>query len=183
MKEVKRVTEEIEQGAYKNVENFNFIDMCPKFLFELFNDVGVFKKVFNEVTSLIVERNEQIELKTFKYIIVKGDDGKYYPAIDLIVEPHDRKRNYSVEFCLTLTPFTASFENAKKDAGVYGGCDKELTKIWRIALKGLNGVEWVDAFKRYCEDSKCLKESKVATQAEIEYNKIEQEYENEINSI
>ena len=70
-----------------------------------------------------------------------------------------------------------------KDAGVYGGCDKELTKIWRIVLKGLNGVEWVNAFKKYYADVKCLKESKIATQAEIEYNKIEQEYENEINSI
>ncbi|MBO5954741.1 MAG: hypothetical protein J6Q13_02085 [Clostridia bacterium] len=183
MKEVKRVTEEMEQLAYKNVEDFNFIDMCPKFIFELLNDAGVFVKVFNEVTSLIVERNEQIELKTFKYIVVEGEDDKYYPAIDLIVEPHDCKRNYSVEFCLTLTPFSASLDNASKDAGVYGGCDKQLTKIWRIVLKGLNGVEWVNAFKKYYADVKCLKESKIATQAEIEYNKIEQQYENEINSI
>lgn len=182
MKEVKRVTEEMEQLAYKNVEGFNFVEMCPKFIFELFNDSGVFVKVFNDVTSLIVRSDEQIELKTFNYIVVKGEDEKYYPAIDLIVTLTNSAKNYSADFCLTLTPFTASLDNAKKNAGVYGGCDEQLTKVWKTVMKGLY-PDWKSAYIKYWEIATEINNSKIATKAELEYLKNQQRFEKEINSI
>ena len=183
MKEIKNVDEEIEAQAYKNVEGFNFVDnMCPKFIFDLLNDVGVFKKAFNDVTAIVVRDNEQIELKTFNYVIVKGEDENYYPAIDLIVTLNDCFKKFSYDFCLTLTPFTASLDNARKDAGVYGGCDKELTKIWKIVMNGLF-PDWKNAYIKYCEIAKEIEDSKIATKAELEYLKNQQRFENNINSI
>ena len=182
MKEVKRVTEAIEQSAYKNVEDFNFIDLCPKFIFELLNDNGVFKKALQEVTSLNIVNNEQIELKTFKYIIIEGEDENYYPAIDLVVTLKNSAKNYSADFCLTLTPFSASLDNAKKNAGVYGGCDEQLTKIWKIAMNGLYS-NWKSAYIKYCEIAKEIEDSKIATKAEMEYLKNQEKFERSINSI
>ena len=183
MKQIKETTKEIEEVAYKNVEGFNFPDLCPKFIFELLNDNGVFVKAFNEVTSLVVKSKEQIDLKTFKYIIVKGEDENYYPAIDLMVTLTNSAKNYSADFCLTLTPFTASLDNAKKNAGVYGGCDEQLTKIWKTVMKGFFKEEWKSAYIKYWEIATEINNSKIATKAELEYLKNQQRFEKEINSI
>lgn len=183
MKEIKNVTKEIEEQAYENVEGFNFTELCFKSIFEIMNCAGVFRKTFNEVTTYEVINNYQIELEGFKYYFVQENDGKVYPAVDWIMSLSDCKGQHGKVFVLTLTPFNACLDNETKNAGVYGGCDKELTKVWRIAIRGFFKDKWVEAFKKYCGDVKNFRESEIATKAEIEYLKNELCYEDEINSI
>ena len=180
---IMREIKEIEEQAYQNVEGFDHAELCYKTVFNILNDNDVFVKVFRELTTYNIEDKSQIKLDTFKYDFVKEKDEKVYPIVDLVLWLKNLDSDFGSYFCLTLTPFNAGMNNLTKDAGVYGSCDEDLTKIWRVMMKGFFKDKYVKAFKKYCEDVKCLKESKIATQAEIEYRRIEKRYEDEINSI
>ena len=183
MKEIKVVNKEIEEQAYQSVKGFDHTELCYKTVFNILNDANVFVKVFGELTTYDIEDKTQIKLDTFKYGFVKENDEKIYPMVDLILWLKDLDSDFGSYFCLTLTPFNAGMNNITKDAGVYASCDEDLTKIWRALLKRFFKDKYVEAFKKYCEDVKCLKESKIATEAEKQYLKIQREYEEKINSI
>ena len=183
MKEVKGINEKIKEQAYQNVEGFNHTELCYKTVFDILNYTDIFVYVFDKLTSFKVKDKNQIKLDTFKYGFVKENDEKIYPMVDLILWLKDLDSDFGSYFCLTLTPFNAGMNNITKDAGVYASCDKDLTKIWRALLKRFFKDKYVEAFKKYCEDVKCLKESKIATEAEKQYLKIQREYEEKINSI
>ena len=183
MKEIKRASRQIELEAKKNVEDFKFDELCFKMVFDMFNDSGVFVKAFNDLTTYEIFNKDQIELSSFSYGYVKEDDGVVYPEVDLILRVSNINSPFKGCFCFTLTPFNAKLDNIFKDAYVYSGCDKEITKCWRIILKNLYGEKWVKAFRRYCEDVRSLKESEVATKAEKEYLLIDEKFNEEINSI
>lgn len=183
MKEFKEINKEIEEQAYQNVEGFNHTELCYKTVFDILNYTDIFVYVFDKLTSFKVKDKNQIKLDTFKYGFIKEKDEKIYPIVDLVLWLKDFDSDFGSYFCLTLTPFNACMNNLTKDAGVYSSCDKDLTKIWRALLKRFFKEKYVKAFKKYCEDVKCLKESEIATNAEMKYQKIEQEYLNEINSI
>lgn len=156
MKEIKKITEQIENEAYKNVEGFDFTRLCFRTVFEILNNGGVFIKLFDELFSGCVEDESQITLKTFKYGCVKENDLKIYPMVDLVISLIDADANVETNFCLSLTPFNASFNNLDKDTDIYGVRNKELTKIWRIILKGFLGEAWENALEKYSEKVKSL---------------------------
>lgn len=183
MKEIKNVLKLEEKEAYENVKDFDFSSLCFKTVFDILNDNKILAKAFSETTTFDIRDKDQISLVTFRYGFVKERDEKVYPMVDLIIWLKDYDSEHGTYFCLTLTPFSASLNNITKDAGVYSGCDDKLTQAWKIMLKGFFKKKWVNAFKRYREDIKSLEESEIATKAEIEYQKIEQEHEREINSI
>ena len=183
MREIKNVTQEIEKQAYDKVEGFDHTQLCYKTIFELMNNNGVFIKAFNELTTFYIEDKSQVELKTFKYGFVEERDGCVYPMVEMIISLKDKVYPFRAFFCLTLTPFNAGLDDEFKKAGVYGGCDNELTKIWRIIMKSVFEEKWVEAFKSYCCEVKNLRDSEIATKAEIEYLKNEKKYESEMASI
>ena len=183
MREIKEVNKGIEEKACQNVAGFDHTELCYKTIFDLMNDNGVFVKVLNELTTCFVEDKKQIKLQTFKYGFIQEEDGKIYPLVDLILWLKDMVSDFGSYYCLSLTPFNASLNNLTKDTSAYSGRDKELTKIWRVVMKGFFKDEYVAAFKKYCEDLKCLKESEIATKAEMEYEQIEREFKAEIGSI
>ena len=183
MRKIKKANKDIEEQAYQNVKGFDHTELCYKTVFNILNDANVFVKVLGELTTCDIEDKTQIKLETFKYGFVKEKDEKIYPIVDLILLLKDINSDFGSYFTLTLTPFSASLNNITKNTNIYSGRDVELTKIWRVVMKGFFKDEYVKAFKKYCEDIKCLKESKIATKAEIKYQKIEQEYFDEINSI
>ena len=177
MKEIKDVTKEVEDKAYGNVEGFDFTKLCFKTIFNMLNDDGVFKMLFEELLPIKVKRKSQIELKTFKYIVVKGEDGKVYPAADWIIVLKDDIMQENLDFCLTLSPFAASISNALKSYS-FEECDEKLTKIWCAVMRGLFRDKWEAAFEKYSSNAEKLKESKIQTKL-----KIEQEYQDGIDSI
>ncbi len=183
MKEIKEINKEIEEVAYKNVKGFDLTELCYKTVFEILNYTDIFVYAFDKLTNLKVKDKNQIKLDTFKYGFIKEKDEKIYPIVDLVLWLKGLDSDFGSYFSLTLTPFNAGMNNLTKDAAVYASCDKDLTKIWRALLKRFFKDKYVEAFKKYCEDVKCLKESKIATNAEMKYRKIEQEYLDEIGSI
>ena len=176
MREIKDVLKATEDIAYKNVEGFDFTKVCFKLIFDMLNDDGVFKMLFEEL--LPVKVKSQIKLKTFKYIVVKGEDAKIYPAVDWIITLKDCSIMEDFDFCLTLTPFTASFSDMFKDLDVFGEFDDKLTQIWCVVMKGLFKEKWEAAFERYCANVEKLRDGKIETGV-----KLEQACKADINSI
>ena len=82
------------------------------------------------------------------------------------------------DFCLTLTPFTASFSDIFKDLDAFGEFDDKLTQIWCVVMKGLFKEKWEAAFERYCANVEKLRDGKIETGV-----KLEQAYKADINSI
>ena len=82
-----------------------------------------------------------------------------------------------------MSPFNCEFNKWNNPSKEFSICDENLTHCWHVVLKGLFEDNWVNAYKNYLLDLKCLKESRIATKAEIQYQKIEEEYENRIGLI
>ncbi len=181
MEEIENVSSLIEQRAHKNAEGFDHSELCYNSIFHLLNDNGVFIQVIHEMTHDEVD-DEDVELHTFKHGYIKEKDGKVYPKVDLIISVtccNVKCANY----CLTLTPFSAYMESMNWDDIVWINCEKKLTKIWRTIMKGIFKDKWIVACQTYLAEVKNLKDSKIATQAEFEYLKNEQEFNEDINSI
>ena len=183
MEEIKNVDELIEVEAHENVVGFDHTELCFKTVFDLFNDRDVFVKVFRGLTSYTIQDRNQIELKGLRYGYAEMENGKTYPIVDLILCVNDSSLNFKNNFCFTLTPFNAYLNNETKTAGVYGLYDKDLSKLWRIVMKGFFKELYVDAFKKYCADVRDLKEEQIAIKANKDYLKLIAEYEEEVNSI
>ena len=183
MKEIEVVDEKMQIEAHENVMGFDHTELCFKTVFDLFNDCGVFVKVFSGLTSFNIKDKGQIGLKGLKYGFAQMKNGKVYPIVDLIISVKDLNSEFDSDFSFTLTPFNASLDNVTKSAGVYGLYDKELSQLWRTIMKGFYKNVYVDAFKKYCAEVRDLKEEQIAIKANREYLKIVAEYEQEINSI
>ena len=152
MKEIKDYTKEMAELADENVKGFNHTFLCFKTIFNIMNSHGVFAKAFGEVTNYEIDYIEQFELETFKYGVVEEYDGKIYPAVDMIIGFTDISTRYKTNFCLTVTPFNAYLDDEHKTSGMFGGCDWNLSKIWRVVMKGFYADRWVEAFNNYCAD-------------------------------
>ena len=183
MEEVFNLTEEDKKEAYAKVEGFEFNDLCFKSIFEILNNSGAFVQAFKELTTYAINDKEHIKLTSFNYGFILENDGKIYPTVDLIILVRDSVSGFQTNFCLTLTPFNAKLDDFSKKSGVYGGCDKQFTRLWRLILMELFKDKWVEAFMSYCAEVKNIRESEITTDAEIKYLKNEQQYEEEINSI
>lgn len=183
MEEIKMITEEIEKEASKNVKNFDLTKLCYKSIFDLINNSGAFAKAFSTVTTYSIKDKSQIELFSFNYGYVKEKDERVYPSVDMLIKLNDADNNFQSYFCFTVTPFSAKLDNLTKDAGVYGGCDAELTKIWKKIMKSFFKAKWVEAYNQYCDDMYVLEECAIRTEAENKLLKLKEKYEENINSI
>ena len=183
MKEILETTEIIERDAKINVKDFDFTKLCYKNIFELMNNSGVFKKAFNELTTLNIVSKEQVVLTTFNYGFVEESDEKVYPMVDLILNVSDNECEFETYFCLSVTPFNAYLHNGSKDAGVYGGCDREISKIWRKVMKAFFKESYVEAFRQYCIDARVIRDCEIEARAHKELEHNEKFYNEEINSI
>ena len=183
MEQIKKITEKIENEAENNVKNFNFTKFCFKNIFDILNNSGVFEKTFSELTTCYIENKNQISLSTFRYGVVKEDDGCYYPMVDWFIILKDLSWDFESEFCLTLTPFTAKLDNETKDAGVYGGCDKQLTLVWQKVMKTIFKDEYKKALAKYYEDIHSLKECEIKDRAIKDMLENDRKYHEAINSI
>ena len=145
------------------------------------NNSGVFTKAFSELTTYDIKDKNQIELFSFAYGVVEESDERVYPSIDMIIMLRDK--DFQSYFCFTVNPYNAKMDNLTKDAGVYSGCDKELTSVWRKIMKAFFKDKWVEAFKQYCAETRVIRECEIMSRAEKEYQENERKYEEEINSI
>ena len=183
MKEIKNITEEIEFLAHENVDGFDNTELCYKTVFDLFNDRNIFVKVFRGLTSYNIQNKNQIELKGLKYNYVELENKKIYPTVDLILCVKDLSGDFKNNFCFTLTPFNAYLNNETKTAEYYGLYDNDLSKLWRIVMKGFFKDVYVEEFKKYYTEVRDLKEEQIAIKANREYLKIVAEYDDNVNSI
>ena len=185
MKEVKieEMTDVDVKSANDRVKGFDISKLCYKTIFQALNNSGVFVKVFSELTTHNVFDKDQITLKTFNYTYVKESDGVVYPMVDLIVSVRDYNSGEDFDYCLSLTPFNAKLDNVRKCAGVYGGCDKQLSLTWRKVMKVIFREVFVEAFKDYCVRVKNLRDSEIHEEAMFKYARNDDWYIENINSI
>lgn len=182
MKEIENLENEIEEQAKENVKNFDTTKLCYKQMFELLNNSGLFVKAFNEISGYEVTNKSQIKMGSLSYNIVKESDDKYYPQVEMVLIVKSDVENYFKSFTLLLTPFNAKLLRERGDID----CDeinKYITQAWRKAMKVLFRKKYIDAFEKYCVVSKLLDESRVKAKAQEDLAKIEQYYEEQINSI
>jgi len=133
MREIKNVTKEIEDRAYSNVKGFDLTKLCFKTIFELLDNSGVFYKAVNDILKTTKPNNVKINLETFKYGVVKENDGEVYPKVDLIITVVDSE---VLRFLFTVTPFNAKMELDENIDLPLGCVDYKLTKAWHIIMKG-----------------------------------------------
>lgn len=181
MKEIKKIKSEIKQQAYQNIEGFDITKLCYKTIYEIMQKAIL--KCIDETTDFNIVYNDQIDLYEFRYGFVKEKNQKAYPCVDLMVDFQDEITKENYLFRVRMSPFNCEFNKWNNPSKEFNSCDEKLTHCWHIILKGLFKDNWVSAYKNYLLDLKCLKESKIATRVEKQYLKLEQEYENEINSI
>ena len=175
--------------AFKNVENFNFTRMSYKEIFDEMRQMLVY--AFDDVTVFDMRRMSQIQLILDDCYIGLADekDLKTYPAIVLGLEICDwdirnnckdtwRKSNFQ----LKLTPFRCCLDKAKETTGVYGGYDKDLTRLWRTILKD-KYPEYEQGLKRYAIEVRDLKIEQAKREYEAICNKADEEYNEEFDLI
>ena len=114
---------------------------------------------------------------------VEEDDELTYTMADLILSVRDYDSGFVSDFCLSLTPFNAKLNNSEKSAGVYSGCDKELTKKWREVMKFVFKEKYVEEFKEYCKRVKNIRESAIDIEAMIKHAQNDDWYNDAVNSI
>ena len=175
--------------AFKNVEDFNFTRMSYKEIFDQFREILVY--AFDNVTTFDMRSPNQIELD-LQYCnigLVDEKDFKTYPAVVLglkIVDWDSRNQCKDVwrksYFQLKLTPFRCGLDKLDETTGVYGGYDKDLTRVWRGILKEKYPA-WEEAFQQYILD---VRNNKVET-AKSEYDaariQADKEYDEEFASL
>ena len=181
MNKLKRTNEQIKDEAYQNVEGFDHTGLCYKTIFEIMQNVIL--KAIDETSHFNIVYQDQIDLMEFQYGVIKECDGKVYPCVELMVNFQEEESKGNYLYRVSFSPFTCKFNKWNNPVPRYSKCDDKLTKCWHIIMKGFFEENWIKAYKKYCLDVKCLKESKIAMKAEKQYLKIEQEYEDEINSI
>ncbi len=178
---IKRTKERNEEIARLNAKGFDPTELCCVTIFEIMRDAIL--KTIDEITDFDIVYKNQIALYEFKYGVEKEDDEKIYPTIELMINFQDEESKDNYLYKLSCTPFTCKFNKWNNPSVTYSKCNSNLTRCWNIMMKGVFGEKWVEAYKNYCLDVKCLKESEIARKAEMKYLKLEQEYENQIELI
>ena len=182
MEEIENLENVIEEQAKENVKNFDTTKICYKQMFELLNNSGLFVKAFNEISGYNVTDKSQIKMGSLSYDIVKESDDKFYPQVEMVLIVKSDVENYFKSFTLELTPFNAKLIRERGDID----CDKinkYIAQAWRKAMKVLFRRKYTDAFAEYCAVSKSISENMVKAKAQDDLAKIEQYYEEQINSI
>ena len=175
--------------AFENVKDFNFTRMSYKEIFDLLKDDLVC--AFVNVTTFDIRSSNQIELSIDSCSIglVDEKDYKTYPAIVLGLRVCDWDARNQCKavwrksyFQLKLTPFRCGLDKLDEMTGVYGGYDKELTKVWRGILKEKYSA-WEKTFKQYVWDIRDLKIDKAQKEYDDILEKANNEYHEEIDSL
>ena len=182
MEEIENLENVIEEEAKENVKGFDTTKICYKQMFELLNNSGLFVKAFNEISGYNVTDKSQIKMGSLSYDIVKESDDKFYPQVEMVLIVKSDIENYFKSFTLKLTPFNASLTRERGDID----CDeinKYIAQAWRKAMKVLFKKKYTDAFAEYCTVSKNINGNKVMVKAQEDLLKIEQYYEEQINSL
>ena len=173
--------------AFKNVENFNFTRMSYKEIFDEMRQMLVY--AFDDVTVFDMRRMSQIQLVLDDcYIgIVDEKDFNVYPAVvlDLEICDWDARENCKdiwrkSNFQLKLTPFNCYLDKPNETTGVYGGYDKDLTRLWRQILKN-KYPEYEQGLKRYAIEIRYLKIERAKREFEEICNKADEEYNAEFD--
>jgi len=142
----------------KNIEDFNYLALDEEDVFSAMSDELL--KAFDTVTTYNMKKHEQMTLHTARCYTqhIKGRDGKIYPemVLAIIIRDYDRTRNFprdymSDEFELGLSAFGARLDKYASVTGVYGGCNRELAKVWFRYLKS-NFPKYAPAYKKYFND-------------------------------
>lgn len=173
--------------AFDNIEKFHFTEMSYQEIFDEMRQTLVY--AFDDVTVFDMRSIKQIELVLDNCYIGLVDEKDYnvYPAVVLGLEVFDwdaknnckdkwRKSNFQ----LKLTPFRCSLDKAEETTGVYGGFDKELTKVWREILKD-KYPEYEQGLKRYAIEVRDLKIEQAKREFEAIRDKADEEYNEEFN--
>ena len=181
MKNIKKLTSQLEKEAYKNVEDFDFTTLCVKELFQIMNSCDIFAKAIYDMTYDVVS-SKDVVLKTFDYGFVKEDDFNVYPKIDMVV----KVKNANVkcdEFRLSLSPFSAVMDAESYDDVIHGNCDKQLTNLWRIIMNRFYKEKWDVAFVKFCEEVRLNRLMGIERVARNLRNENNQRYQDDVNSI
>ena len=159
---------EVFSKAYENIQDIDILE-CPEE--DIFNNMqSSLLKAFDKETTFDMRLFQQMELMRDKGSIAVNieKDGNLYPLIKLIILIKDGyydekaklfkvQEHRTAEFELSLTPFTCSLEkHGKSTGGIYSGSDKELTKAWRLIMKGAFPA-WEGKFRTYLETIKNAK--------------------------
>ncbi len=147
MKRIKFATEELEKEAHRNAEGYDHSELCFKSIFHLLDDNGVFYNAINEILKSKQPCDLEIRLKDIKYGIVRENDNKLYPVVDLIITVTDSEVS---DFVFSVTPFNAMMETVELWDAWNGNCDEQLTQVWQTIMKGVFKEKWLEAFERYC---------------------------------
>lgn len=149
-------------------------------------------KAFDTVTTFDMRVERQMELLDGGYYVQREKDGNFYTFAKwrIAIYDYDAQRNRPdsrrcAEFYLTLSPFNCSLSGVNEKNGsnsVYGGCNKELTREWRLALRRLYS-NWKELFDAYCIDVRALQLAKAETAYEETKGNAESVYYEEINSL
>jgi len=142
----------------KNIEDFNYLALDEEDVFSAMSDELL--KAFDTVTTYNMKKHEQMTLHTARCYTqhIKGRDGKIYPemVLAIIIRDCDNFNNYiknrfPAEFELGLSAFRVRLDKYGNETGVYGGCNRELAKVWFRYLKS-NFPKYVPAYKKYFND-------------------------------
>ena len=171
--------------ALKNVENFNFTRMSYKEIFDKMQGMLVY--AFDSVTTFDMRSSEQIKPLLYDLGYVVEKDLKIYPATILTLQiiDWDARNNCKdiwrkANFQLKLSPFKCELEKAEEKTGVYGGYDKELTRLWRTILK-CKYPEYEQGLKRYAIDARDAKIEQAKAECKAICEKADEEYNEEFN--
>lgn len=154
--------------AYENIQGIDILECSEEDIFNLMQPALL--KAFDKETTFDMRLFQQMELMRDKGSIAVNieKDGKLYPLIKLIILIKDGyydekaklfkvQEHRNAEFELSLTPFTCTLEKyGKIHSGIYSGSDKELTKAWRLIMKGAFPA-WEGKFRTYLETIKNAK--------------------------
>ena len=164
----------------ENYKTCDFTELSYEEIFNVLRQTLVY--AFDDVLTFYITGINQVRLCNGETYVCSDRYGNV-PAIDLHINVTQSLANYSGDFCLTITPYGCYLDNLKKDAGVYGWRDKEITKVWRNFMKDKYGEAYVTIFKQYFENKKAIRneDAKLHMEADIKYN--ETEYEKEISTL
>lgn len=176
---------DLNDEAIKNVEGFNFTRMSYKEIFDKMRAMLVY--AFDDVTTFDMRSTEQIKPLLYDLGYVVEKDLKIYPAtiLTLQIMDWDARNNCKdiwrkANFQLKLTPFRCELEKAEEKTGVYGGYDKDLTRLWRTILK-CKYPEYEQGFKRYAIDARDVKIEQAKAEYEAICDKADAEYNAEFD--
>lgn len=174
MKKIKNVTDELEIEARKNAEGFDHSELCYQSIFYLLDDNGVFYNAVNDIMRSKQPDNIEIELKDIRYGVVKEIDDKFYPSVELLIRVTGEE---IVDFVFMVTPFNATMETVEMWDNWNGDCDKELTKIWQIIMKGIFKEKWSDAHELFCAVADMKRMLKFRSENKNRSSEIDETYE------